>query len=271
MEGIQANGLQPGAGFDPERAATPFSSSRLLSVNVSAVQNTDLNIITAEGDKVTLSASYRTEAGLLTYERSSGSDSGYSFKTGELIDFHRDQAISLSVEGELSAQELNDIRALLDDLARMLQGFLTGDGEASQDPPADLSMPSSLSALQAQLAVEYQAEIDAANVQSTPTERMAGRMARRTQRSGISPQRLHRLLKRFLGRRLQAMKGHPAIGPKGVARGREAVDAFLKRIEPDGGKALLQSGQAAFSQVSASRTLEFQVTQETQHRILQTA
>jgi hypothetical protein len=96
-------------------------------------------------------------------------------------------------------------------------------------------------------------------------------MARRTARSGIEPHRLFGLLKRFLGRRLDAMKSLSAIDARQAEDGRKVLESFFKRIGPDSGEAEARSGRVSFSQVSLSRSFEFQYAEETRHLIRETA
>lgn len=135
-------------------------AARLSYLNVSADQSTDINIVTAEGDKVTLSSDYHSEATLLTYEHLAYSNSGYEAEKGELVDYNEERNISLSVKGTLSDQEMADIQALLTDLGEMLKSFLTGAGEGAggvDENSADLSRYSSLSAFEADF--EYSASM----------------------------------------------------------------------------------------------------------------
>jgi hypothetical protein len=135
-------------------------AARLSYLNVSEDQSTDINIVTAEGDKVTLSSDYHSEATLLTYAHLAYSNSGYEAEKGELVNYNEERNVSLSVKGSLSDQEMADIQALLTDLGEMLKGFMTGEGEGAggvDENSADLSRYSSLSAFEADF--EYSASM----------------------------------------------------------------------------------------------------------------
>jgi len=135
-------------------------AARLTYLNVSEDQSADINIFTAEGDKVTLSSDYHSEATLLTYEHLAYSNSGYEAEKGELVDYDEERNVSLSVKGSLSDQEMADIQALLSDLGGMLKGFLTDAGEGAggvDENSGDLSRYSSLSAFEADF--EYSASM----------------------------------------------------------------------------------------------------------------
>lgn len=142
-------------------------AARLAYLNVSEDQSADINILTAEGDKVTLSSDYHSDATLLTYEHLAYSNSGYQAEQGKLVDYTEERKIALSVEGQLSDQEMADIKALLSNLGEMLKAFLTGDGEGEggvEENSADLSRYGSLSSFQADF--EYKASIQYLNLET---------------------------------------------------------------------------------------------------------
>lgn len=134
-------------------------------LNVCEDQSADIKIVTAEGDKVTLSSDHHSEATLLTYEHLAYSNSGYAAEEGQLVDFNEQRNVSVSVEGALNDEELADIQALLSDLGRMLKDFLTGPSEGSvEEDSADLSRYGSLSAFEADF--EYHASLQVLNLEA---------------------------------------------------------------------------------------------------------
>jgi len=165
MEGIQC--CTPAC-----RGATPAApvefqgeGARMSCLNVCEDQSADINIVTAEGDKVTLSSDHHSEATLLTYEHLAYNNSGYNAEEGQLVDFNEERNVSVSVEGDLNDKELADIQALLSDLGRMLKACLTGQGEGSvEEDSADLSRYGSLSAFEADF--EYHASLQAMNLEA---------------------------------------------------------------------------------------------------------
>jgi hypothetical protein len=142
-------------------------AAQLTCLNVSEDQSADINIFTAEGDRVTLSSDYHSEATLLTYEHLAFSNSGYEAEKGELVDYDEERNVSLSVKGTLSDQEMADIQALLSDLGEMLKSFLTGAREGAggvDENSGDLSRYSSLSAFEADF--EYSASMQYLNLEA---------------------------------------------------------------------------------------------------------
>lgn len=158
MEGIQSCTPTCRGAATPAPIQFQGEGARMTYLNVCEDQSADFNIVTAEGDKVTLSSDYHAETTLLTYEHLAYNNLGYETESGRLVDFSEAHDISLSVEGELNEQELADIRALLSDLGRMLKAFLTGNGEGGgEENSADLSRYGSLSAFAADF--EYRASM----------------------------------------------------------------------------------------------------------------
>lgn len=163
MEGIQSC-VHP-CRCSTEAAPIQFQgeSARLACLNVSEDQSADINIVTAEGDKVTLSSDLHSEATLLTYEHLAYSNSGYETEEGRLVDYNEERNVAVSVEGELNDEELSDILALLSDLGQMLKAFLTGMGEGSvEENSADVRQYGSLAAFEADF--EYHASLQYLNV-----------------------------------------------------------------------------------------------------------
>ncbi|MGE5258145.1 MAG: hypothetical protein ACM3KE_15805 [Hyphomicrobiales bacterium] len=169
MEGIQS--CAPACRGATNAAPLQFQGegARLAYLNVCEDQSADINIVTAEGDKVTLSSDRHSEVTLLTYEHLAYSNSGYEAEEGQLVDFSEERNVSVSVEGDLNDTEMADIQALLSDLGRMLKGFLTGKEEiGAEADTADLSRYGSLSAFEADF--EYHATVQAVNIE---TDRLA--------------------------------------------------------------------------------------------------
>jgi len=167
MEGIQT--CTPACRGATNAAPVQFQgeAARLTCLNVSEDQSADINIFTAEGDTVTLSSDYHSEATLLTYQHLAFSNSGYEAEQGKLVDYNEERNVSLSVTGSLSDQEMADIQALLSDLGEMLKAFLTGNNEGEggvEENSTDISRYSSLTAYQADF--EYKASMQYLNLET---------------------------------------------------------------------------------------------------------
>ena len=157
MEGVQSCTSPAPRPHDLAAAQASYQSSRLNRLSVSEEQQADVDIVTAEGDRVTLSSDYSAAASLATYEHLALSDSGYRHIEAQMLNFQMEQAIAVTVEGDLNPQELADIKALVSDLGAMFKEFLTSGGQEPPGVDKDFSKLSSLKSVQAQF--EYSASV----------------------------------------------------------------------------------------------------------------
>ncbi len=142
-------------------------TARLSLLSIREDQSADVDIFTAEGDRVTLSSDYHSEAPRLTYQYLAYGNSGVEAEQGQLLGYTEERNIAMTVEGRLNDQEMADIQALLSELGAMLKAFLTGQGEGEagvEEPSADLSRYSSLSAFNADF--EYSASLQVLNLEA---------------------------------------------------------------------------------------------------------
>jgi hypothetical protein len=150
MEGVQSYTSPAPRPHDLAATQTSYQSSRLNRLSVSEEQQADVDIVTAEGDRVTLSSDYRAASSLATYEHLALSDSGYRHIEAQMLTFQMEQEIAVTVEGDLNPQELADIKSLLSDLGAMFKEFLTSGGQEPLGVDENFSKLSSLKSVQAQ-------------------------------------------------------------------------------------------------------------------------
>lgn len=188
MEGIQCGSC----GWRNEVFAAPVlfqgEAARLAGVRLTAEESADIDILTAEGDKVTLSSDYRLEANQLTYAHLAYNRSGFTAEQGELLDLREERRTAIYVEGSLSDEELADIEALMNDLGQIFQSALTG-GPAAEDGAEEqgltLGRYGSLSAVEVEFEARASVEIMTAasdrlilESASTPGTRLPSAVAR---------------------------------------------------------------------------------------------
>jgi hypothetical protein len=99
------------------------STRELLAVAASRRTGAEITITTDEGDTVTLSLRSELDASFAVYRRPRLEAASLS------ID--RTTDLEITVQGDLSEREREDIRALVTDLARVIRGFLAGSFDAS--------------------------------------------------------------------------------------------------------------------------------------------
>jgi hypothetical protein len=121
--------LAPAADFYPSSGAS--RSSALISVKASTQTQTDLSIITAAGDRVTLSAES-------LFRLSSVDSNDHRTEQGAGLDLHAAASATqvrnsneVSIQGQLDPQEEADLRQLVGKLEKVVSNFLGGDIEGA--------------------------------------------------------------------------------------------------------------------------------------------
>ena len=90
------------------------ATGELIQIGARTTRSTDLSIVTAEGDKVTISASATHGVG---YAAAAGSSDGVSLTAGS-VSISDSSSLSISVEGDLNRRELHDIKKVVRALER---------------------------------------------------------------------------------------------------------------------------------------------------------
>jgi hypothetical protein len=84
-------------------------SAQIFQVGVQTTRSTDLQVVTAEGDRVTISAD---SIRMLGYASASG-QSGSASVAGAAMQVSNSDSVSLAVEGDLSRDELQDLQKMV--------------------------------------------------------------------------------------------------------------------------------------------------------------
>lgn len=100
--------------------------SQAARITASCHQNVDLTLITAEGDRVTLSAEAEIRAMYTSYAQQGVAAGGEATVQGESLSFFQSQALSISVEGDLNARELKAVKKALGAIEKIVGDFLSG-------------------------------------------------------------------------------------------------------------------------------------------------
>ncbi len=178
---MQTQGLSQ---FDPNRffqlPATDPQAGRTVNAQVAAIQaSTDFSgtfsVVTAEGDKVTLSVDGEEDFRYMNYGYKARSDDQRLEVKIESTEYSLSQTLGLTVEGDLNEQEVADLTKLFRKVKKIIRNFFRGQDEQAVAKTAkladqfgsfstlaglDLSMDvtRSVTALAAQLATQQMAE-----------------------------------------------------------------------------------------------------------------
>jgi len=151
--------------------ATKQSSNTLTQqatrITVSQAQSTDIKIVTAEGDTVTLSANKTADLSYSTYN-AHGSIDGKSVSVSAMsAEMHQTSAFSLTVDGDLNKEELKDIRRAIRIIEKSAHDVLTGHADKAASRTAKLAKLDQLASIDAD--VEFQQEVSVVQASSQST------------------------------------------------------------------------------------------------------
>ncbi len=138
------------AGPEREHAHGGASRGRLDTVTTalraSRSQQASLEIVTAEGDRVSLQTQYVADISLDRFEAGLRRATGGARRFEQNFSANVQSSVSLEVEGDLNEEELADIQSLIKDMEQMGASLLTGTLDAG------ISLGGSLAAAQGQLS-----------------------------------------------------------------------------------------------------------------------
>lgn len=131
-----------------------FCSSRMTRVAASQRQSADITIMTTEGDKVTLSTASDLQIGYLTYNSLGRTASGLFGIRAESLAIEGSRELQIRVEGDLSAQELKDIRETVTLLENIMKDVVAGNMDRVLEEGLELEAFDSISGLEADMEYE---------------------------------------------------------------------------------------------------------------------
>src|SRR3989304_2580327 len=111
-------------------------------VNTRTKARAELEITTAEGDRVTLLSQSKLRAAYAGYDsqgKLTGTESSVSTNIYQIVTTNN---VAIAVEGNLNEEELADIRNLLQSVEDMFTNFISGDGTMEESLAASLSLDS---------------------------------------------------------------------------------------------------------------------------------
>jgi hypothetical protein len=141
-------------------------------MRLSNSQSTDVVLYTQEGDKVTLSSSTQYQAKYATYEGLAGIGSMMTREKGESFEMSTGSQFSLTIEGDLNAQEKADIEKALKTIDKILKDLISGEPDKAMERVTGLSGLDTLQRLSADLQVHtevHYAHQEAAITTRAPT------------------------------------------------------------------------------------------------------
>lgn len=145
--------LQALSGFGQPLPSASGNFSRTFGAQYSEQKSGELTIVTAEGDRVTLSRSSSVSGSYSVYDRLGRTDGGVSREHAESLSLEASSEFSISVEGDLSAEELRDIRKAVHDAEKIMKDLSQGKMDDALKHAQDFQRLDTLSSLDAHVEV----------------------------------------------------------------------------------------------------------------------
>ncbi len=135
---------------------TNLQAEQTRAGSISQRQTTDLTMTTDEGDTVTLSLASAMEANAGVFRRLSIENGTVQSSRTAFFEFSGSQQLSIEIDGDLNAEELEDIREAVAVIGNMIEDFLSGDLREMAAEGASLTDLDSIASLNAAFSYERQ-------------------------------------------------------------------------------------------------------------------
>ena len=122
---------QPGP-FNAVQDNWAYQSSEISKTRIAGEQSTDIEIQTADGDKVTLSSDIKFASTAVTYDEMGRTRSSYSRSQAQIVSAIASSKLELTVEGSLDEQEKREIKEVLANLFNMVEEYITGKADTEK-------------------------------------------------------------------------------------------------------------------------------------------
>ncbi len=162
---VQLHPIAPSDSSTADNTSLPtcgrsYNTSELTRVTSSLQQNADVTIVTAEGDKVTLSSGSQAQATYATYEELRYMGGHFAWFRDETLGLEVSREYSILVEGDLNKTELRDIGKAIRTIEKIMRDFLSGDIDHAAGKAMKISRLESISTLEASLQFERSLSVD---------------------------------------------------------------------------------------------------------------
>jgi len=229
-----------------------FLTEQTRAGSISQNQNMDLTITTDEGDTVTLSLASAMEVNAGIHRSSSYEDGRAEATRTAFFEFSNSRSLSIEIDGDLSAEEREDIREAVQVIGGMIDDFLSGDLQEMAADGELLKELDSIASLDAAFSYERQVTYgEQEKVEIRQSEQEAGKPGRR--RGHRRLQRLMNRIDRATDDMIEQVRGfrgrrkHLGRAVKDLFNryhGGETVNAPEERLDRE----VLQTMQSAFAQ-----------------------
>lgn len=151
-----------------------FGMAESTQARISHSQSTDVVLYTQDGDKVTLSSSTQFQAKYATYEGLAGVGNAIAWNKGESFEMSAGTQFSLSIEGNLDAQEKADIEKALKTIDKIMTDLMSGKTGKAMQSAEKLGRLDSLQSLSADLQIHREVYYEHRETAMIASEASAG-------------------------------------------------------------------------------------------------
>lgn len=109
--------------FLPQEGYQAVTRASVLSASLQ--KSTDISLLTADGDKVTISANSAFQAGFASYDFRGRLNGHEATLQGRSLNISASSSFAISVEGDLSKEELDDIKKLVGNIEKLGNDFFS--------------------------------------------------------------------------------------------------------------------------------------------------
>jgi hypothetical protein len=150
--------------FSPSFLSGGQSQTNQTTLHASSSTTANLTVLTAEGDKITISRRTDAQVAYSNYNALGQTDGQAVSYREQSLEFDRQGEFQLSVEGDLSQQERADLNKLVKKIDRVIRDFLKGDTKGAISKTLQINKLGSLSSVD--LSVEHTETLTVARQQT---------------------------------------------------------------------------------------------------------
>ena len=256
MNSISSWCCNPADKFSMVQADWTYQSAQIAKATIAGEQSTDIEIQTADGDKVTLSTDIKFKSSAIVYDELGLTSTNSIESRGQIISANAVSKLELTVEGTLDEQEKKEIKEVLLNLSAMVKDFLTGAAATNTEATQNFADLTTISKVKAEFditaGVAIAAQSSTKHVAQTPVEekptlrevetanlpavakrvdKLTDRMIGFVKNSGVEPSKILSWLNRRLSRfSKNFMNARPARWYKMHLR-QEIMEDFAKKLK----------------------------------------
>lgn len=174
MNSVSSSCCNPADKFRMAQPDWAYQSAQIAKTTIAGEQSTDIEIQTADGDKVTLSSDIRFASAAIVYDELGLTGTSSSESQGQIISADAAGELELTVEGTLDEQEKKEIKEVLLNLFAMVRDFLTGKAATETEAAQNFADLTTISKVEAEFdikaGVTIAAQSSTRHVAQTPVE-----------------------------------------------------------------------------------------------------